>query len=380
MSFSLRTAIVSTSAAIAFLACGPALAAGSVTITQSSPIGLMGDYIIVLPDGTQQTVHDQANKEIAVAPAGTYVIRITPPASAYLLVTVIKNGLEQAATVSREVTFTVIDGEEVKVTIEYKYEGVLNVESDPEGASFELLGPNDLRDTGTTPATYTNMAPGAYRVTFHKREGCNLVSPMQRSLNPNQNLTLIGKFLCGVALPPAPAPVTPEEPVADINEGRLLRIWATANQAEVLPGGTARVSITVKNTGTRTVHDLSVSAQADSTLLQMATPLPHFGSLQADTAVWEVPQLYAGKTWTVTVPFTVSKTLSQGDRLMVTARASGTDLAEGSAETLLSSAEIGVTTLPQTGFRFDILFVIISFAAAALLAKQTVRSLAKEQA
>jgi hypothetical protein len=203
---------------------------------------------------------------------------------------------------------------------------------------------------------------------------------MQRYLEANETLTFTGKFTCGVTLPPPPPPPEPEEPVADPNAGRTLRIWVAAREAEVLPGGTARATITVKNTGTRTVHDLVISASVDPAVFQIAAPLPHFGIVSEDLAVWEVQELYAGKTWSVTLPLIVSKAVEQGDRTTITARASASDLAEKSGGSLLATTEIGVTGLPQTGFQFDVLFLGASMAAAALLAKKTVRRMAEQKA
>lgn len=375
MSFSIRTAISGTITAVALFTSAHAFAAGTVTVTQQSPTGFYGDYSVTLPDGTKVPSYDQQTRLIDPAQAGTYTLSITPPSDAHLLVTVIQNGVEQSATVSRTVTFTHHDGDETLVTVQYRYAGSIVVDSDPQGAHFELLGPNDMRDSGITPAVYTNVAPGTYRVTFFKQEGCNLISPIQRSLGANQTLLINGKFVCGVPLPPPPAPVESEEPVADVNEGRTLRIWAVPQQAEVLPDGTPRVTITVKNTGTRTVHDLVVSAQADAAQLQMISPLPHLGTMENATAVWRVPQLYAGKIWTVTIPVSVDADVRQGDRLEMTARVSGADLQEGTNDTLVATARIGVTTLPETGWGFDLAFVTVSLAAAAVLAKRTVRRL-----
>ncbi|ALM09923.1 MAG TPA: hypothetical protein DEB30_02660 [Candidatus Peribacter riflensis] len=381
MQYPTRSTLVSALAACSFFLASPALAAGTVTIVQQSPIDVLGEYTLTLPNGTQTTIHEQERKEITSAAAGTYHLRIVPPADAKVTTTVTKNGIDQTATAEKDVSFTIVDTEQVLVTISYRYDGTVEVQSNPEGASFELLGPNDLRVTGTSPATYSGMAPGVYRVTFHRKEDCSLVSPIQRQLDANKTLTLIGAYTCGVVAPPAPPPVEPEEPVADTNEGRTLRIWVATHQAETLPGSTVRTTITVKNTGTRTVHNLVISAQIDPAMLQWSTPLPRFGTVSGDVAFWEVPQLYSGKTWSVTMPLVTNASVQQGEQSVVTARVAADDLADGSTDTLLAKTTVGVTGMPETGFRADVIFLILSTIFTAVCAKKTVQQhLAMERA
>lgn len=383
MTFSLRTVLSSTAVSLLCLVATQAHAAGSVTIIQQSPVGMFGNYTLTFPIGSQITINEQERKELPSTEIGTYRLHITPPADAKMTTTVTKNGVDLIATVDRDVSFTLAELDEITVVIKYRYDGTIVVTSDPQGASFELLGPNNARDTGFTPATYTGMSPGEYRVTFHRRDGCNLVSPIQRSLNANATLTLFGRFTCGVASSSSSSSsVATEEPVADLNEGRTVRIWVAAHQAEALAGGTVRTTITVKNTGNRTIHNVVVSAQIDPEAAQFATPLPRFGTVTGETAYWEIPQIYSGNTWSVTLPLNLSKTLGQGDQSTVTARVSAMDLAEGNAgSSLVATTVIGVTGLPVTGLRFDILFLVLSTVFTAILAKKNVqRHLATQNA
>jgi len=382
MNFSLRTFLTGSAATLLCLVALEAHAAGTVTILQQSPIGIYGNYTVTFPLGAQITVNEQAAKELTTTEIGTYLLHITPPNDAKMTTTVTKNGLDLISTVDHDVSFTIADADEVTVTIKYRYDGSVVVDSDPEGASFELLGPNDMRDTGITPATYTSMAPGSYRVTFHKREGCDLVSPIQRTLNANSSLTLTGKFVCGVASSSSSSSsVASEEPVEDLNEGRSVRIWVITHQAEALAGSTARTTITVKNTGTRTIHDVVASAQVDPAIAQFVSPLPQSGTVTDGTAFWQIPQIYSGKTWSVTAPLTLSKTLKQGDQSTITTRVSAGDLAESNAgSVLVDTTTIGVTGLPTTGMRFDILFLISSLVFTAFCAKKNVQHLATQKA
>lgn len=383
MTFSLRTVCSSAAMTLLLLVASRAHASGSVTILQQSPVGAYGQYTITYPNGSQITINEEELRELPAAENGTYLLHLSPPSSAKMTTTVTKNGVDVVSTVDRDVSFTVADGDAITVTIKYRYDGTIVIQSEPEGASFELLGPNDSRDTGFTPATYSSMAPGEYRVTFHRRAGCNLISPIQRSLDANSALLFTGKFTCGTASSSSSSSssVVPEEPVADINEGRTVRVWVAAHQAEALPGGSVRGTITVKNTGARTIHNVVVSAQIDPETAQFVTPLPRFGTVNDAVASWEIPQIYSGKTWTVTVPLTLSKSLKQGTTSTVTARVSASDLEENDAgSALVATTTIGVTGLPVTGLRFDVIFLTASLIVTAFLAKKTVRRLADERA
>jgi len=364
----MRAGLLSVFATLSLFTATQAYAAADLTITQKSPVSLFGDWTLNQPSGGQVTVRGGEIKNFPLAEAGTYGLLITPPADVILSVKVIKNGTQILATTQKNISFDLVDGDTVSVTIAYSYSGTIIVDSDPQGATFELLGPDNMRLTGATPTMYTEFPPAQYRVTFMKQPGCAFSSPIQRSLGANETLTFMGKFVCGVAtpLPVTPTP-EPEPTPTDSSADRTLRIWAAAQQAEVVPGGIARYTITVKNTGTRTVHDLSVSAQFDPSMLNIDPPLPRFGSLNGDVASWQVPELFAGKYWSVTFPATVTKNLKQGDRAGITARVSATDTDTTDESLLMARTDVGVVGLPQTGVRFDLLFLAFSVAVTSLL-------------
>jgi hypothetical protein len=364
---SLRAGLLSAFATLSLFTASQAFAASDLTITQKSPVGILGDWTLSQPSGGQVTIRGGDTKNFPLAEAGTYGLLITPPSDVKMSVKIVKNGTEILSTTQKNLTFDLADGDTVAINITYSYNGTIIVNSDPEGATFELLGPNNVRLTGATPATYTGMPPAQYRVTYMKQPDCAFPSPIQRSLGANQTLVFTGDFVCGV---PAPLPVTPTpEPEAPVDSStdHTIRIWAAAQQAEVLPGGIARFTVTVKNTGTRTVHALSVSAQFDPAVLTIDSPLPRFGNLSGDVASWQIPELFAGKYWSVTFPATVTKNLKQGDRAGITARVSASDTDTTDESLLMARTDVGVVGLPQTGMRFDLLFLALSITVTSLL-------------
>ncbi|MDD4628535.1 MAG: hypothetical protein PHE68_04050 [Candidatus Peribacteraceae bacterium] len=376
----MRAGLLSAFATLSLLTATQAYAAADLTITQKSPVGYFGDWTLTQPSGGQVTVQGGEFKNFPITEAGTYGLQISPPADVILSVKVVKNGTQILATTLRNISFDLADGDTASVAITYSYNGTIIVDSDPQGATFELLGPDNMRLTGATPVTYTGFPPAQYRVTFMKQPDCAFSSPIQRPLGANETLTFMGKFVCGVAtpLPIVPTP-EPEPTPADESADRTLRIWAAAQQAEVVSGGVARYTITVKNTGTRTVHGLSVSAQFDPSVLTVDSPLPRFGSLNGDVASWQIPELFAGKYWSVTFPATVTKNLKQGDRAGITARVSAADTGTTDESLLMARTDVGVVGLPQTGMRFDLLFLVFSIVATSWLSvlqlkKATVRA------
>jgi hypothetical protein len=378
----LKTSFLSVFAALAFLIATEVRAAGSLTITQTSPIGIFGEYVLYFPSGGQVLIRGDETKTFATAEAGAYILRVTPPTDARFSATV-TNGAGTSTTSNRNVTFTVADGDTTEVTLAYTYNGTIIVMSDPEGASFELLGPNNLRLTGIAPVTFSDLSPGMYRATFQRKSGCNFTPPIERALSANETLTFTGIYTCGRVLPPvtSSSSSSSSSPSLPTPVERTVRIWAAGHQAEVLRGGTARFAITVKNTGTRTLHDLVISAQFDPTKVQPPFPLPRFGTLDGggNVVIWHVSELYAGKIWSVNLPMIASEDLAQGDRIAITARVSGSDTTTMDENLLVSRAEIGVAGLPQTGMRFDILFLIAILALSPLLITAS-RKIEKENA
>lgn len=370
--FSLRGACTGMLMLGALLLTTPAHAAGSLVITQKSPIDVYGDWTLTQPSGGQVTIRGGESKSFPLATAGVYMLMVTPPTDAKLSATVTTEGTQTLATAQRNVSFEIADGQSVEILLSYRYDGTVIVDSEPQGASFELLASNAVRLTGVTPATFTGMAPLTYRVTFQRMEDCYILPQQQRTLGANQTLTFFGRYTCGIASSAAfssSVSSASSVPSAEVPNERTVRIWAAAHQNEVLPGDIARYTITVKNTGDRTVHDVSVSAQFDEATLTPGTSLPRFGSQEGNVIAWNITDLYAGQFWSVTLPLTVNADLEQGDLATVTARVSASDLTGGGDGQHVASATVGVmTTLPETGMRLDILFLLLATLGTAILA------------
>lgn len=371
-----RASIAGLIASAALFYALPASAAGSLTITQKSPVGTFGDWTITQPNSGQVTIRSGEIKTFPLAEAGVYVLMVTPPESAKLTAVVTTDGTQTLSTTLHNFSFEVAEGQSVDVTLSYRYDGTIVVDSEPQGVSFELLASNSVRLTGITPATFTGLAPLTYRVTFQQLPDCYILPMQQRTLQANQTLSFFGHFTCGQQNPVVEEPaVVTEVPSETMPNERTLQIWATVQQSEVLPGDTARVTITVKNTGDRTVHDVSVSAQFDATLLSASIPMPRFGKVENDVLSWDIPELYAGKFWTVTVPLTANDVLQSGHKTSVTARVSASDITGGDDTQHVATVNIGImTALPETGVRFDILFL-----AAAILFTLSIACFQKRQ-
>lgn len=361
----IRAALIGAASAIALLGATPAFANSHLTIVQKEPIENYGDFTLTYPNGSEIITRGQSRNDVVVSQVGTYTISVTAPDKAHYQITVADGSTVLAASADKPLSFVVGDGQTLSITITYGYEGTINVTSEPSGVVFELLGPSNIRFGGITPATFTNLPPSLYRVTYARTEGCGMKGQQSRELSAGGIMTFFVRLTCP-SLPVEPAPV--DEPVQTPVGDHTVRVWAVAQQAEALPGSTARFTITVKNTGDRTVHNVVVSGQYNALTLQPVTPLDRGGVVDGSTLSWEVPEILSGKYWTVTVPMTVNKNIAQGDQLTLTARVSADDLSVD-GNVLVATARIGaVTSMPQTGSRFDILFLIGSVVLTSLLA------------
>jgi uncharacterized membrane protein len=165
-------------------------------------------------------------------------------------------------------------------------------------------------------------------------------------------------------------------PAPSENEGKVT-IRAAAIRTETIPGETVAVTVEIWNHDTRTQHDLTVSLHANDVGITLPQALPQDGTFASpNTALWTVDELFAGRTWRVTVPVTIQPNTKAGTTMSLTARIAGDDI---NPETSVLSAQttLGVAVLPPTGSRLDLLAVIVISITAAIAAtvvhRKTVR-------
>jgi hypothetical protein len=162
-------------------------------------------------------------------------------------------------------------------------------------------------------------------------------------------------------------------PAPTETEGKV-SIRIAAMQNETLPGEDVTVTVEVWNQDKRTQNDLSVSLTVDGTGMDLPSALPLNGTFaNPSTGVWTIDELFAGRTWRITLPVSVRDSVQHGTAMMVTARVSGDDI-NPDTSMLLAQTTIGTAVLPATGGRFDLLAIFVTTVTAAFAAAMVRRS------
>ena len=99
--------------------------------------------------------------------------------------------------------------------------------------------------------------------------------------------------------------------------------------------------------------------------MRIADILPNKGTLVNDhTAAWEVPAIYAERTWSVSFLAYTLPEVKTGTTANATARVSGALISVANS-TLSDTVTVGIAVLPATGKTLDMLFLLLSTAGAA---------------
>jgi uncharacterized repeat protein (TIGR01451 family)/gliding motility-associated-like protein len=117
-----------------------------------------------------------------------------------------------------------------------------------------------------------------------------------------------------------------------------LQITKVAGVSEVFPGGNITYNITVTNTGTSTANDLVVTDQLDASLTFVSANSG--GTHAAGLVTWEINNLAAGASRSLTLVVNVSNTLVTGDVVSNTASVSSPDFAAGPVSSAASTVNV----------------------------------------
>lgn len=243
---------------------------------------------------------------------------------------------------------------------------LVTVNTDPDGIAFDLIGPANTVYPGVSPGAFKDLPTGEYRVQFGYVEGCATPKPQLRDIFPGANVHFIGRYLCGTLKPP-----TPEPPVSLEGLPGHVSMWLKAHQTEIMPGGTAVFTLGIRNHSKTTQHDLVASFEFDQMYMNIREELPGNGTVQGDTALWHIPELFAGQTWTVHIPVHVLESLREGTTVRSTGRVAGDEIDRSISLNLSDTATVGSPILPPTGTHVAIsLFLLVStlLLASATLA------------
>lgn len=342
---------------------------GAITIDQVSHTNQLGTWILQMPNNTTVTHERGDTRTIDELSAGTYSLSVKAPQKSFTTI-VAYRGTELITSVDgTKLVFPLTEGAHLRLVVTHRFFGTITVTSDPPGASVSVRGSDTVLYEGVTPHVFHSVPPLYYTAIFEAKEGCNTPRNQHRLLNPNTSLTFHGVYRCDF---PAQADIPPPEETKEPEKKKSepLSITLESHQAEVLPGGTVLYTLTTKNLTRSTIKNLALSVQFDA---KDATPVrvkDDGNTVQEGLLVWQIPALYAGRTWQTTFGLTANEALIAGDIIEFSVRASGDDLVEKGATQLHLTERTGVTLLPETGQSIRFLILLLFTEAGLLFALQ----------
>lgn len=384
--FMKRISLIAGLVALAATFSTSAVQAGnaSLYVEQESANATFGEWAVTFPNGGDYS-SSLKTKIISNIDAGTYRFAVRPPANAYVHISLYESGVKKQETDINNLTFDIKDGTAYRITVTYTYKGVIDVLSDPSGVEFEMVSVHGDKFTGKTPATFSDMPAIGYRVTWGLEHDCIAKKSQERPLYAGSKLTFYTKIDCGDAriatsgrtakqLATKQQPTVTAEPAQHSNPPAS-RIVQTSSMSEVLPGGRVRMTLAIRNLTRETLNNVRVSDRFSPEMIEIVSPILDGGAINDNQIEWNVPKIYAGKTWTTTFDFVAKDHLVPGDRIVLLAHATSD---ENDAllypEAWSSVVGIAVSNLPQTGGRYDLLFAIAALLGATLITKLTIRT------
>ncbi|PIQ76592.1 hypothetical protein COU78_02695 [Candidatus Peregrinibacteria bacterium CG10_big_fil_rev_8_21_14_0_10_49_24] len=311
---------------------------------------------------------------------GQYLFNVQPPEGAVTTLRFYEGGVLVNTTQGTQVSFTFSGNGTLRAEVLYRYEGVVAVESTPAGASFELRGPNGVRYTGVTPASFNGMPPLYYTASYSSLPGCQQPKPQSRVLRPNASLIFEADFICEnekvtVKNTPPPADKVPTNNVSTPAMQRMLdehtrsnvSLFHSLNQNESVPGSTVYVTLGIRNIGKTTLKNVTLTEQFDAEKLSPIGVLPQGGKIIGSVMIWEIPSIFAGQSFSVTFPVKISSDILQGEKVTLSARVSGDSVYAPQGELLSKMIDVGVVAMPATGWKADVLFALLSAGALGAL-------------
>lgn len=248
--------------------------------------------------------------------------------------------------------------------------GTVEVLADQPNVAFELTNLIDGSSiTGVTPAVFTGMPPVTYSVRYAVLPSCEVQEDMQRELINGSKLIFWANFHCGDRRVPPP----PSRPNAH-TDMPAKRIVQTVSQSEVVAGGHIRYTLTLSNMTRGTLHNVDVVDRFNPEMIDIVQPLLDGGIINGSEMVWNIPKIYAGKTWSTSFTVRAKDNLVAGDRIVLMAHAYS-DEADFDLypEAWSSVAGVGVAYMPQTGGKYDVLFALAALIGAAGVTNMTIR-------
>ncbi len=356
-----------------------AFAAGeTVTIEQTSRTGVVGSWTLTMPNGknvrSSDALVDAKKHTITNALVGIYTLTFDPPTGALTTVNLYTGGQKTSSDTDPSLMFSVKTGEQLRIATDYKFQGSIRIQSIQTGASYRITTPGGTALSGQTPGQYSDLPPGLYTAFFLERAGCTLPRPQSRWLEANREIIFFHTYACaGGSVSTARSSSSSSH--SSVRSSRSstsslpgtsvrVRLDHSVSQTEVLPGGSANVTIRVHNTSRVTLRDVTLSELFDASEVSVADPIPRGGTRSAGRITWTIPELAPNAVWLVTLNAHVNSSTNVGNTILFTATVSSTDLDRAAGRAASVSVIRG---LPETGMPVDALIVLMICVLAGIL-------------
>ena len=171
---------------------------GTVEVRQVTPLsGMFGEWTLFRPENNFIEGRHESSM-IDDARSGSYTIVIDPPEAAVASVEIFVNGERVIERDTPQATFSMEDGDNATVVINYTFvrTGIVSVQSEPSGLDFDLVGPNGFETSGTTPDSFHDVPEGLYSASFEHIEGCIEAKPVSDRLVKDSRITLDITIAC----------------------------------------------------------------------------------------------------------------------------------------------------------------------------------------
>jgi uncharacterized repeat protein (TIGR01451 family) len=207
---------------------------------------------------------------------------------------------------------------------------------------------------------------------------------MQRELIQGGKLIFYADFTCGdhrVALagrtPERIGTETPRTPfvLPDSHDDMpAKRIVQTSSMSEVVAGGLIRYTVTITNMTRGTLHNVDIVDRYSPEMVEIIQPLANGGVIAGNKIIWNVPSLFAGKSWSTSFTVRAKDHLVAGDRIVFMSHAYSDEADFDLYPEVWSAVSgVGVAYMPQTGGKYDFLFALAALIGAALITNITIR-------
>jgi len=141
----------------------------------------------------------------------------------------------------------------------------------------------------------------------------------------------------------------------------------SANVNEVAPGGNITYTVFAQNVLLQNIRDARVTVKFDPAVASVGTS-PNGTVANGNEITWLLPTLAPGQTWQTTYTLRANTNVGAGNFILASASLTGNDVGGSPInERLASVSTVIVTSLPDTGAAFDVLFLVLSGFLALFL-------------